>query len=290
MARIGFHPSSDSGRQRWVAAGPSVIVQGAPDHHHFIYHPPAPISKFVAQNSQAFHRSQRVLHGDSMPRQQPVKAAPLPMEFSTSAPLPRGHQLRPTHPQALKPAVPQDRDSCRQSQARVFGHRFVMPARRDSGRAPQDFAFPNHNHVLDRVAFLAPAVIPALLRRSLRPGQTPLGAVDNYFLQFGLLGQQLGQLAGLARGPVQRDQLAHRGRQALDPFADLALGDTEKQTHHVLRRIGLVIEQNKKELLLGGHQTALASAPPVAAAEASLWRSVGSEDLSTGFQIAAPSF
>src|SRR4029077_12184109 len=85
-------------------------------------------------------------------------------------------------------------------------------------------------------------------------------AIDDDFPQLRLFSQYFGQLLCLARWPMQGDQLTHDGCQLPNPFTDLALGNAKEQAHHILGRIGLVVEKDEKQFLLGTDQTALSSA------------------------------
>jgi HKD family nuclease len=49
------------------------------------------------------------------------------------------------------------------------------------------------------------------------------------------------------------------GEQLSHPLADLTLGNTEEQPHHILRGIGFEIQQDEEQLLLGANQAAFAS-------------------------------
>src|SRR5437868_12373438 len=256
---VSFHCSVDLFGEDPVAPFASEIMQRASDRHHLVNHSPPTIAKLVSQNPQSLHRCHRVLNRDPVSRQQAVESAMSPMEATSIAPRPRGDHASAPGVQSLKTAVTQKVDLLGQAQSRSLSHLLIMALAGHGGRAPQNPALAYNEHILDGVAFLAPAVESLLFTSMLRSRQTSLRSIDNQFFQLRLFSQQLVQISGQPSRSMQRNQLSSHRSQLTHPLADLALGDTKEQPHHILSRIGFEIQQDEEQFLFGADQAAFAS-------------------------------
>src|SRR5215468_5132198 len=166
---ISFHRPVDLLGDDPMAPFASEIMQRAPNCHHLVHHARATIAKLVSQNPQTLHRSQCVLHRDPVGRQQAVEPAMSPMELSSIAPRPGGDHTGGSSLQSLKATVTQKMNLLRQTKSGSLGHFLIMTLGRHCGRTPQHPALADNEHILDGVAFLAPAIKPLLFAPMLWP-------------------------------------------------------------------------------------------------------------------------
>src|SRR5580765_5605518 len=155
---VSFHCPVDLLGDDPVAPFASEIMQRASDRHHLVYHSRPTIAKLVSENPQSLHRCHRVLDHDPISRQQVVEPAMSPMEVSSIAPRPRGDHAGGPGVQSLKTAVTQKVDLLGQAQSRSLSHFLIMTLARHGGRTQQHPALAHNEHILNGVAFLAPAV------------------------------------------------------------------------------------------------------------------------------------
>src|SRR5436305_11597770 len=117
------------------------------------------------------------------------------------------------------------------------------------------------DHVLVAMLLLAPAVKKGLFFRVFWPLTPPLGGVDDQSRRLPGSALGLGKVLGI---PLGEDSQVVQGRaqdrqQPMNPIIHLGRTQVKEFTHDGLKRIGLEVDQQKQELILGLLQAPLAT-------------------------------
>src|SRR6266498_2769107 len=145
----------------------------------------------------------------------------------------------------------------------LIGHLFVV---RLAGVRSAEVVNPfapgvDEDHVLVAMLLLAPAVKKGLFFGVFRLLAAPLGGVDDQSRRFPGSALGLGKVPGV---PLGEDSQVVQGRaqdrqQPMNPIIHLRRTQVKEFAHDGLKRIGLEVDQEKQELILGLLQAALAT-------------------------------
>jgi hypothetical protein len=121
------------------------------------------------------------------------------------------------------------------------------------------------DQVLVAVLLLAAAVVQGLFSRAFRPLAAPLRGVDDQPGRGRGRGLGPGEAAGVPLGanPEAIQRRLEDGQQPVDPMVHLRLAEPEEFAQDDLERVGLEVDQEEQESILGALQLPL---PPAAAA------------------------
>ena len=133
-----------------------VVVQPAADEHRQVGRRRSPGSQRLPQDAQSLHAGQRVLHGDTLPRQFPVGVPMAPVQRPLTRFLTRRADARGPGLAALESAVAQQTHRIVQPEAGAIGFRFVMPPACDRRRQQHDAPTGRGHHILTVVRLRRP--------------------------------------------------------------------------------------------------------------------------------------
>ena len=113
--------------------------------------------------------------------------------------------------------------------------------------------------LLIAVGFLLAAVVQPLFSRVFRALAPPLGAIDDQLGRFAPPPLTRGEPGGVAFGEeAQAIQGPHEDwQQPVDPAVGLGLAQAEEAAQQLLQRIGLLVDEDEQQLILGAQQDSL---------------------------------
>src|SRR5579864_746642 len=138
------------------------------------------------------------------------------------------------------------------------------------------------HHVLVAVGLLLAAIVQGLFFRAFRPLAAALRAVDDQRGRLALPTLVPREATGVALGEeAQATQGAHQDRQQpVDPAVHPGLAQVEEATQQLLQRIGLLVDEDEQQFVLGAQQNSLSASTGTTLARlagpgCSRWESAG---------------